>query len=167
MEYLIGQVKAGAQMLQIFESNAEYLGPDLFQMFCIPYLSQICDRVKAGLGNDAVPMTIFAKGGGQHSLESLRSVLSCCLFDRYEFYNGVKLKWTKLDICWIYFIFRATSYDVVSIDWTMNPLDARKILGEQRKPPNVETPVVINTDGKAPRVLQVTQKVELLRKIIF
>lgn len=120
VEYLIGQVKAGAQMLQIFESNAEYLGPDLFQTFCIPYLSQICDRVKAGLGNDAVPMTIFAKGGGQHSLESLR----------------------------------ATSYDVVSIDWTMNPLDARKILGEQRKPPNVEAPVVINTDGKAPRVLQ-------------
>ena len=53
---------------------------------------------------------------------------------------------------------------MVSIDWTMNPLDARKILGEQRKPPNVEAPVVINTDGKAPRVLQVTQKVELLRK---
>ena len=53
---------------------------------------------------------------------------------------------------------------MVSIDWTMNPLDARKILGEQRKPPNVDAPVVINTDGKAPRVLQVTQKVELLKK---
>ena len=47
----------------------------------------------------------------------------------------------------------------MSIDWTMNALDARKILGEQRKPPNVEVPVVIDTDGKAPRVLQVTQVV--------
>ena len=99
VEYLIGQVKAGAQMLQIFESNAEYLGPDLFQTFCIPYLSQICDRVKASLGNDAVPMTIFAKGGGQHSLESLRSVLGCHLLNRYEFYNEVKLRLTKLHIC--------------------------------------------------------------------
>ena len=53
---------------------------------------------------------------------------------------------------------------MVSIDWTMNALDARKILGERRKPPNVEAPVVIDTDGKAPRVLQVTQIVELLRK---
>ena len=52
----------------------------------------------------------------------------------------------------------------MSIDWTMNALDARKILGEQRKPPKVEAPVVIDTDGKAPRVLQVTQKVELLIK---
>ena len=50
------QVKAGAQMLQVFESHAEHLGPDLFMEFCVPYLNQICDRVKASLGNDAVPM---------------------------------------------------------------------------------------------------------------
>ena len=57
---------------------------------------------------------------------------------------------------------------MVSIDWTMNALDARKILGEQRKPPNVEAhPVIIDTDLKAPRVLQVTQKVELLRKSLI
>ena len=47
----------------------------------------------------------------------------------------------------------------MSIDWTMNALDARKILGEQRKPPNIEKNVAINTDEKAPRVLQVTQKI--------
>ena len=55
----------------------------------------------------------------------------------------------------------------MSIDWTMNALDARKIFGEQRKPPNVKAPVVIDTDRKAPRVLQVTQIVELLRKSYF
>ena len=59
-------------MLQVFESHAEHLGPDLFVEFCVPYLSQICDRVKEKLGKDAVPMTVFAKGGGHHSLESLR-----------------------------------------------------------------------------------------------
>ena len=54
--FLDMQVKAGAQMLQVFESHAEHLGPDLFMEFCVPYLNQICDRVKASLGNDAVPM---------------------------------------------------------------------------------------------------------------
>ena len=72
MDYLVGQVRAGAQMLQIFESHAEHLGPDLFTEFSLPYLSQICDKVKAKLGKDSVPMTVFAKGGGHHSLESLR-----------------------------------------------------------------------------------------------
>ena len=72
MDYLVGQVRAGAQMLQVFESHAEHLGPDLFAKFCVPYLSQICDKVKEKLGKDAVPMTVFAKGGGHHSLESLR-----------------------------------------------------------------------------------------------
>ena len=59
-------------MLQIFESHAEQLGPDLFTEFCLPYLSQICDKVKVKLGKDSVPMIVFAKGGGHHSLESLR-----------------------------------------------------------------------------------------------
>ena len=62
-------------MLQVFESHAEHLGPELFVRFCVPYLSQICDRVKEKLGKDAVPMTVFAKGGGHHSLESLRYFL--------------------------------------------------------------------------------------------
>ena len=72
VDYLVGQVRAGAQMLHVFESHAEHLGPDLFREYCLPYLGQICDKVKAKLGKDAVPMTVFAKGGGHHSLESLR-----------------------------------------------------------------------------------------------
>ena len=79
MDYLVGQVQAGAQMLQVFESHAEHLGPDAFKEFCLPYLAQICDRVKAKLGNDSVPMIVFAKGGGYHSLESLRFV-QCIVF---------------------------------------------------------------------------------------
>lgn len=33
VEYLIEQVKAGAQMLQVFESNAEYLNFELFNKY--------------------------------------------------------------------------------------------------------------------------------------
>ena len=59
VDYLVEQVKAGAQMLQVFESHAEHLGPDMFAKFCVPYLNQICDRVKSKLktaGLEPVPM---------------------------------------------------------------------------------------------------------------
>lgn len=37
------------QLLQVFESNAEYLGPDLFKEFALPYIREICARVKSGV----------------------------------------------------------------------------------------------------------------------
>ncbi len=61
VEYLVGQVKAGAQMLQVFESHAEYLGKREFDKFCLPYLEQIASRVKKALkeaGLEEVPMVI-------------------------------------------------------------------------------------------------------------
>ncbi len=59
MDYLVGQVEAGAQLLQVFESHAEFLGPALFSTFALPYLNQISTRVKSILlekGIDPVPM---------------------------------------------------------------------------------------------------------------
>lgn len=62
VDYLVAQVEAGAQMLQVFESHAEYLSPDLFQKYSLPYLTQIRAKVKERLGKNNVPMTVFAKG---------------------------------------------------------------------------------------------------------
>ncbi len=62
VDYLVGQVKAGAQMLQVFESHAEHLGSDLFSKYCLPYLTQICLKVKDRLkdeGIDEVPMVVI------------------------------------------------------------------------------------------------------------
>ena len=59
VDYLVGQVQAGAQMLQVFESHAEFLGPQLFATFCLPYLKEICKLVKERLadkGIGSVPM---------------------------------------------------------------------------------------------------------------
>ncbi|XP_046441707.1 uroporphyrinogen decarboxylase-like [Daphnia pulex] len=67
VDFLIGQVKAGAQMLQVFESHAEYLGPEIFAQFALPYIKQIQERVRAKVN---VPMCIFPKGG-HFSLEQL------------------------------------------------------------------------------------------------
>ena len=67
------QARAGAQLLQVFESNAEYLGPAEFDTFALPYLTRINKEVKELLAKEGlptVPMTVFAKGG-HYALESL------------------------------------------------------------------------------------------------
>lgn len=63
-DYLVMQAESGAQILQVFESSAEYLTPKLFNKFALPYLSQICDEVKKKLSTKGldVPMILFAKG---------------------------------------------------------------------------------------------------------
>ena len=64
VEYLVEQVRAGAQLLQVFESNAEYLGLREFTKFVLPTLCDINKRVKERLveeGLQQVPMTVFAK----------------------------------------------------------------------------------------------------------
>lgn len=40
------QVKAGAQILQVFDSSAEYLNSTLYKEFGLPYLKQIRDQVE-------------------------------------------------------------------------------------------------------------------------
>lgn len=56
INYLKGQVEAGADMLQIFDSWAGVLGPQLYREFALPYVKRICDAI------DMVPLTVFAKG---------------------------------------------------------------------------------------------------------
>jgi len=98
VDYMVGQAVAGAQLLQLFESSAEYLGPDLFTAFALPYIRQIAARVKAALREKDldVPMTVFAKGG-HYALEELAE----------------------------------SGYDVVSLDWTVDPAEATRRLGDK------------------------------------
>jgi len=72
--------------LQVFESSAEYLGPELFEQFSLPYLEDIATAVRQGIaerGLPDVPMIVFAKGA-YHSLSKLS----------YTGYNVVGLDWT-------------------------------------------------------------------------
>ncbi len=59
VDYLIGQVEAGAQMLQVFDSWAGLHGPETFRTFCLPYLAEIAERVHAA--HPEVPLVVFAK----------------------------------------------------------------------------------------------------------
>lgn len=54
--YLRGQVTAGADLVQLFDSWAGELTPEQYRQFALPYLRQICEALPE------VPKTIFAKG---------------------------------------------------------------------------------------------------------
>ena len=63
--YLRQQVKAGADVLQLFDSWGGLLGPDDFEIFSLQYMRQIILALK-----DEVPTILFAKGAW-HSLAEM------------------------------------------------------------------------------------------------
>ena len=72
-EYLAQQVVAGAQIVQVFDSWAGELSPASFQSVALPYLEYICDHLPKRLeelGEEKVPMVVFAKGAW-YALEDL------------------------------------------------------------------------------------------------
>lgn len=56
IEYLKGQVAAGADLLQLFDSWAGELTPDQYRTFALPCLQRICEAIPD------TPKTLFAKG---------------------------------------------------------------------------------------------------------
>jgi uroporphyrinogen decarboxylase len=63
--YLKGQVKAGADLLQVFDSWGGLLGPEDFENLSLKYMRQIVHALKA-----SVPVILFAKGAW-HSLKEM------------------------------------------------------------------------------------------------
>ena len=53
--YLQGQIRAGADLVQLFDSWAGILGPEQYRTFSLPYLRQICEAIQG------TPKTVFAK----------------------------------------------------------------------------------------------------------
>lgn len=56
IKYLQAQVKAGADLIQVFDSWAGILSPAQYEEFSLPYIARICDAITD------VPKTVFAKG---------------------------------------------------------------------------------------------------------
>jgi uroporphyrinogen decarboxylase len=54
--YLKTKIKAGVDLVQIFDSWAGILTRKQYETFALPYIAQICDAI------DEVPKTVFAKG---------------------------------------------------------------------------------------------------------
>ena len=58
--FLVAQAKAGAQVLQLFDSWAGALGPEDYRQFALPYLNQAVRQAKTA----GVPVIAFSPGSG-------------------------------------------------------------------------------------------------------
>ncbi len=67
--YLKEQIKAGADLVQIFDSWAGILGKEQYLEFGLKYIDKICNAI------DEVPITVFAKGA--YSTRREMGELSC------------------------------------------------------------------------------------------
>jgi uroporphyrinogen decarboxylase len=92
------------QMLQVFDSWAGELTPHQFKTFALPSLLHISHKVHhtlAKLNHPVVPMTVFPKGVHAASCLSLFS-------DPEE-----------------------TKYATIGLDWTLDPIEVREIVGSK------------------------------------
>ncbi|XP_016843368.1 uroporphyrinogen decarboxylase isoform X3 [Nasonia vitripennis] len=99
VDYLVMQVKAGAQLLQVFESHGDFLNTELFKEYSLKYFKQISQKVKAKLDSlniPKVPMIAFPKGATLDSIEIFA---------------------------------KEAGYDVIGLDWTVDPVEARQRVG--------------------------------------
>lgn len=78
INYLKGQVAAGADILQLFDSWAGVLSENMYYEFSLNYISKICDAL-----SPLVPVTVFAKDA--HYAVKKISETSC---------NSIGLDWT-------------------------------------------------------------------------
>ena len=149
VDYLCGQALAGAQLLQVFDSNAGYLSQEDFDRFALPFLLQIPARVKRKLiaspawrevSLNVPPMTCFARGA-HHAVSKLTrgfpasGRLASCIRvtpkkkekEGGEGGGGGEARGDGESFC-IRF-----GYDTLSLDWTMDPLAARRDIEEAIK----------------------------------
>ena len=94
VELLVAQYEAGADVLQVFETNADALPPARFVEFAQPYLLRLAAEVRARTAPAAAggpALSIFAKGA-THALAALAAPDS--------------------------------NYDVISLDWNTDPAAA-------------------------------------------
>ncbi|XP_014210872.1 uroporphyrinogen decarboxylase [Copidosoma floridanum] len=99
VDYLVMQVKSGAQLLQVFESHGNFLNDELFKKYSLKYFIQINKEVKRKLSSlniPQVPMIAFPKGATLNSIEIFA---------------------------------KEAGYDVIGLDWTVDPKDIRERVG--------------------------------------
>lgn len=71
--YLIAQIKAGVEAVQIFESWASALAPDDLEILSLYPIKRIIDKIHSEFPN--FPVIVFAKGASEH-LENIQNITS-------------------------------------------------------------------------------------------
>ncbi len=105
VDYLVGQIDAGAQAVQVFDSWAGLLGRAEFETFALPRLCEMARRVKQARPD--VPTIVFARSA--HYAPALLAV---------------------------------TEFDVISLDWSLDPREVRSAVGEKVLQGNLDPAVL-------------------------
>ena len=63
--YLNAQIEAGAQAIMVFDTWGGVLTPQTYRDFSLAYMQQIVDGLHREWNGQAVPLTLFTKGGAQ------------------------------------------------------------------------------------------------------
>lgn len=107
ISYLVAQIKAGADLLQLFDSWAGILSPEQYNAFSLPYIAQICDALKKEF--PATPLTVFAKGAffarkemGQLPCETIGLDWNMDIAESRELIGPNKTLQGNLDPCVLY-----------------------------------------------------------------
>ncbi len=62
-EYLVGQIKAGVNVVMLFDTWGGLLSTECYRNFSLQYMQEIIARLKAN--HPEIPVILFTKGGGQ------------------------------------------------------------------------------------------------------
>ncbi|NIT60144.1 MAG: uroporphyrinogen decarboxylase [Aliifodinibius sp.] len=68
-DFMVAQIEAGAQVVQLFDSWAGILTPEYFRMFSLPYIHKVVRRVK----EQGMPIIVFARDAN-HSVEDIAEI---------------------------------------------------------------------------------------------
>ncbi len=118
INYLSAQVEAGADILQLFDSWAGILSPEMYKEFSLRYIRVICDEVKK---RKDVPIIIFPKDA--HFIRSAMREVNC---------------------------------EVVSLDWTMDIIESRELIGGNKTLQGNADPCLLYSDE--PTIIRETFK---------
>ena len=135
VEYLLLQVEAGAQMLEVFDTNVGCLTPELWDTFVQPYL-----HVRtAALAAFTLPGSLPHRRS--LPLSFLLCAFSCCLVQSIAADVKAQLRKRQLPVVpmtvfpkgahWALHSLSFSEYDVVSIDWSTPPAWARQQVGDR------------------------------------
>lgn len=78
--YLDAQIRAGAQVVQLFDTWGGVLGHAAYREFSLQYMARIIAGLRGGAGRD-VPVIVFTKGGGGWAEDIAASGCDCVGLD--------------------------------------------------------------------------------------
>nr|O18601.1 RecName: Full=Uroporphyrinogen decarboxylase; Short=UPD; Short=URO-D [Drosophila virilis]AAB66372.1 uroprophyrinogen decarboxylase [Drosophila virilis] len=116
VDYLEMQVIAGAQMLQVFESSAEHLSKEEFLLGSEPYLRRIRDDLVDRLTKKVIPAVPLVSSYPNNIFTLLTYLISLLII--FAKGAGHSLKEQS-----------ELGYDVIGLDWTVDPVEARAVVG--------------------------------------